>query len=452
MKSAVISGLGPNGVLAALELLQHGYQVTVIEKRPSYTRPIHLHLRASYLEDVRRLSPELHAKVMEISTAIEENSRVRHLPPGPVPNHLKRWMDSFRNIFQAGQPKSEAPEEYPVRSRLTTPPLRHLRLDSAERLFFSHLDELAHQPSHPVTIRRGFILDLEPDGSGRYRASIRDANAHDAKPAEDLGSPDLVVLAEGGKSTSVRQLGLESVRFSYPKYFMSAHADVPFGPRTSRIDTNAHVLLNRPSVAPAEVSLWASGHGDPSEGTWIVIEIPEELLNQSPQDAERYFLEGAMLLLAGDPSAQGDELRDKITQALKKSDILKNTRGSTLGAVDCSERAPFAGTFKFEQQCLRHPAAGHNVVVLGDAAGMGHHALSSGLEMGACDLGPLGRLAQELAAAQEPKACISRYADAVFRSRISLLALGMREYYPNLLGDPLEELHRAAELFGSDPD
>ena len=31
MKSAVISGLGPNGVLAALELLQHGYQVTVTE-------------------------------------------------------------------------------------------------------------------------------------------------------------------------------------------------------------------------------------------------------------------------------------------------------------------------------------------------------------------------------------------------------------------------------------
>ncbi len=446
-RKAVVSGLGPNGVLAALELLNCGYQVTVIEKRPSYTRPIHLHLRASYLEDVGRLSPDLLAKVMEISTPIEENSRVRHLPPGPVPNHLKRWMNSFRSFFQATPSKSQALEEYPVRSRLMTTPLRHMRLDSAERLFFAHLDQLAQKSSHPVTICRGYFLNLEPDSNGRYRASIRDVK--DAKPREDLGCPDLVVLAEGGKSTSVRKLGLESVRFSYPKYFMSAHADVVFGPRTSRIDTNVPQLLSN-SAPPDEVSLWASGHGNPKEGTWIVIEVPEALLNQSPQDAERYFLEGALLLLAGDQPHQRDELRQKIAQALKKSDILKNTRGSSLSAVDGPENTPFAGTFKFEQQCLRYPAAGQNVVVLGDAAGMGHHALSSGLEMGACDLAPLGLLAHQLAENQDPNACISRYAEAVFRSRITLLALGMREYYPNLLDDPIHEMHRVAELFGTD--
>ena len=35
---AVVSGLGPNGVAASLELLNRGFQVTVVEKRPGYGR------------------------------------------------------------------------------------------------------------------------------------------------------------------------------------------------------------------------------------------------------------------------------------------------------------------------------------------------------------------------------------------------------------------------------
>lgn len=429
-KSAVVSGLGPNGVAAALELLNRGFEVTAVEKRSSYTRPIHLHLRSTYLEDVRRLSPDLHQRLLAIATPIEENSRCYESGEEPVANQIQD---------RRSRPRQENP--CPVWSRITTPTERHVRLDNAERLYFEYLEELAAAPGSKLTIRRGSMLNLERGENGYYRVLLK------GKETDDLGIPQLVIIAEGGKSVSVRRLGLESVRFSYPKYFMSAHVAISFGPRTRRIDTDVRELVDDPAVASTEVSLWASGHGDCSEGTWVVIEVPESLLNQSSEQAEDYFVKGAVLLMsevAGEMSPQ--ELREKIQATQTRGALLSRERGGKAPG----KTTTFAGTFKFEQQCLRYPAAGNNVVVLGDAAGMGHHALSSGLEMGACDLVPLGELCDALAGEVPPEQCLGGYADAVFQSRIRLLGLGMNEYYPNSAAGRLSILQRAAAIFGEE--
>ena len=300
-------------------------------------------------------------------------------------------------------------------------------------------------------IQRGFETTLHQVQSHYHRVVLHPGPEQSQQRQQELGIPELVVLAEGGKSTTLQQLGLHTVRFSYPKYFMSAHISVPFGPRTRRIDTDVRQLCLEPSVVPADVSLWASGHGDSAEGTWIVIEVPEALLSQDPQQAEDYFVRGALLLCQADGNSP-EQLTQKIRQALKKGAILSKKRGRPVPGIEAAEKTPFAGTFKFEQQCLRHPAVGHNVIVLGDAAGMGHHALSSGLEMGACDLGPLSVLARRLQQGDRPEDCLGEYAEAIFRSRIKLLGLGMSEYYPNLPSDKLEMLHRAADIFGADPN
>jgi 2-polyprenyl-6-methoxyphenol hydroxylase-like FAD-dependent oxidoreductase len=435
---AVVSGLGPNGVAAALELLYRGFQVTVAEKRTSYTRPIHLHLRSTYLEDVRRLSPELHRRLLDIATPIVENSRVGDQAPGPVPNYLQDRRTTPR-------------EDEPCRiwTRLSTPPERHVRLDKAEHLFYEYLKGLAASPSPRLAIRRGSVLRLEPSTDGYYRVLLQHGKTKDV---EDLGVPDLVVITEGGKSSTVRQLNLENVRFSYPKYFMSAHVAVPFGPRTRRIDTDLSALMDTAGVTPTEVSLWASGHGDSDEGTWVVIEVPEALLNQQPEQAEEYFVRGALLLMSESTIELSDhELQQKIRATLRKGALLSRKRGAKLPGMETAAKSPFAGTFKFEQQCLRYPAAGKNVVVMGDAAGMGHHALSSGLEMGAYDLGPLGVLCEELALKNEPLISITNYAEAIFLSRLKLLGLGMSEYYPDSADGRLKMLDRAAQLLAEDP-
>lgn len=146
-----------------------------------------------------------------------------------------------------------------------------------------------------------------------------------------------------------------------------------------------------------------------------------------------------------------EKLQELHLASLQKGALL-GRKTESLPGVEAASKPTFAGTFKFEQQCLRYPAAGKNVVVLGDAAGMGHHALSSGLEMGALDLVPLGELSERLARGEEPEKCLSRYADAVFQSRLKLLAIGMNEYYPNSTSGRLKMLQLAAELTREDPD
>lgn len=437
--TAVVSGLGPNGVAAALELLGMGFEVTVVEKRPFYTRPIHLHLRSTYLDDIKRLSPSLHQKLMDIATPIVENLRQTTLDHHLMPNHI-----------QDRRARPREGEPCPVWLRLATPPERHVRLDHAERLFYEHLKEMAAAPGSKLTIRRGCTLCLEPMEPESFKVLLRNART---QKTEDLGVPDLVVVAEGGKSTTVRDLGLESVRFSYPKYFMSAHVAMPFGPRTRRIDTDVQALVEDPAAGQAEVSLWASGHGDSDEGTWVVIEVPESLLHQQPEQAQEYFVKGAMLLMNQPQVALLEqETENRIRASLGEGAILSRKRGAAVPSMDSAGKTPFAGTFKFEQQCLRYPAAGHNVVVLGDAAGMGHHALSSGLEMGAYDLLALQRLARALLERKDATRAIAAYAEEVFESRLKLLGLGMNEYYPNDATGRLKMLQRAAELWAEDRD
>lgn len=442
--AAVVSGLGPNGVLAALELMRSGYHVTVVEKRPAYIRPIHLHLRDTYLEDVKRLSPRLHAKLMALATPIEAMERVEPARPGGAP--------AVRAVWPAPH-KAATPEDLAVRARLTRAPVAHVRLDMLEKAFYAYLNGLTGlqyglDPSPMLDICRGFSLDLVPEGE-RFRAVIHAATPDepDAPESRDLGFPDLVVLAEGGKSTGAKHLGLESVRFSYAKYFMSAHVDIPFGPKTRRVDTDVRQLLRAPHLAADEVSLWACGHGDPAQGTWIVLEVPAGFVERSPDVALDYFVEGTCLLLGGDSPQEAKDVRRAIRRSVENGTLLANMRRcGNAGPDGAGGGTPFAGTFRFEQQCLRRPAAGGNVVVLGDAAGMGHHALSSGLEMGACDLGPLRRLAAELARGEDGGRAVARHAESVYRSRMTLLALGMREYYPRLDADPIDLLYRAADI------
>ncbi len=431
---AVVSGLGPNGVLAALELYSQGYHVVAVEKRPEFTRPIHLHLRTSYLEDVRRLSPELFRRLMMISTPIEENLRSTDVGAEALPAYPQDRRTSSRDG-----------DACPVWSRLSTPPERHVRLNHAESLFCQYLQEVAEAPSARLTIKRGYELSLRGVNDKRYEVSLR--GPFDGQ-VENLGTPQVVVIAEGGKSETVQRLQLENVSFSYPKYFMSAHLAIPFGPRTRRIDTDLRSLLGQPSAPAAELSLWASGHGESDEGTWIVLEVPELLLNQQTEQAQDYFVKGAMLLMGHTLEGESD-LRQQILASLQKGALLAR-KPSELPDLEAASKPSFAGTFKFEQQCLRYPAAGKNVVVLGDAAGMGHHALSSGLEMGALDLHPLGAFCDQLAAGSDALHSVSQYAETVFASRLKLLAIGMNEYYPNAKSGRLNMLQRAAELSRED--
>ncbi len=364
MANVVVSGLGPNGLFAALSLQAAGHQVTAVERRPSYLRTIHLSLRETWLDDVRRLDQRLFDAVRAIARPIET---VEHL---------------------GGRPRRPPPVELdPVIRRLEAAPHVHVRLDELERVFLARLSEL---PRVTLELSRQLVLD----GPGpRFGVAVEESPDR----RRVLPVPELIVIAEGGKSPTAKQLGLEMIKLSAPRFYVSVHLDASIGPVTRRLDT---------VVDGSAVSYWAVGHADPNRGTWLVLEIPPHLHEGSPSARidQAYFELGAMLLLGTSrppqPSAGG-----------------------------------LRGTFRFEQQLLERPVAGENVCFFGDAAGMGHHALATGLEIGAVDLPRL----LELAAGTSS---LDAYAAAVTRSRIAALSYGLREYYPALEADPSGVIER----------
>jgi 2-polyprenyl-6-methoxyphenol hydroxylase-like FAD-dependent oxidoreductase len=402
MPSAVVSGLGPNGMLAALTLHSAGYTVTAVEQRQTYARTIHLGLRQSYLDHVRWMDAALHDKLVAIASPIERFEH-RDLRGG------RSQLSTQRPALEAAAPRGAS-----VAERLAISPRVHVRLDELERVFATHLAGLAD-----VTIVGAARLSLE----GTYRFTARAEPAVPGAPpftpslsrGAPLSAPDLVVIAEGGKSSTARQLGLQMLKLSRPKFYLSVHVDHSLGPVTRRLD--AEVSL--PGVhGRVPVSFWANGHGAAARGTWLVLEIPEALH-------------------AGKPSRSFDR------------EYYEKWSGELLGlprAPDPST-ASFTGTFRFEQQLLPAPVVGENLIFFGDAAGMGHHALGTGLELGACDADALLRLAT----ASDRSAALARYQQEVVEARAVLLAFGLKEYYPHLAFDPLPWVHKALQLAQSSP-
>jgi 2-polyprenyl-6-methoxyphenol hydroxylase-like FAD-dependent oxidoreductase len=357
-------------MLATLKLLSAGWRVTAVDARESYGREIHLSLRQSYIDTVRRIDDVVGDTLEPLLSPIAEIQHVGH--PTVVPR------------------AAALPEDAGVRRRLEQPPVVHVRLDALERCFYARLEALAKDAPDRLALRRGSSVVMEQaltdDDDDRAVGCSVDGKNVDA---------DLVVIAEGGKSATARRLRRSSVPLSRHALYISVHVDDALGPFSRRLDSLCALQDGREVM----VSAWATGHRDPSLGTWLVVEIPDELHGEraSKHFHRAYFDDAAMRLL----------------------DITTAPTVSTL---------PFSGTFRFEQQLNPLPTAGTNLVFLGDAAGMGHHALSTGLELGAVDMGPLS---QRLAGGTQRE-----YREAMVRSRIEMLAFGMREYHPGLHQDP----------------
>lgn len=380
MKRAVVSGLGPNGMLAALKLRKAGFAVTAADQRPAYTRSIHLNLRQSWMDAVRALDAPLHQRLEGIARRIE----------------------AYEHLGRKPRAAGAAPHTLLLR-RLLEEPTLHVRLDELEREFQNHLASL-----DGVEVLTDTRVSLE--GQGAYSVRLRPGGKSSTAQGRLLQRPDLVVIAEGGKSPTAQALGLQMLRVSAPRFYISVHVDHALGPVTRRLDTE---------VDGAHVSYWAVGHGDPARGTWLVLEIPERVHGGRPSstfDGDYYARGAAQLLqLERAPEPSGVGLR---------------------------------GTFRFEQQLLPRPVAGDNVVVLGDAAGMGHHALGTGLELGAWDVGLLGAMLDD--GAPRP-AALESYATGVREARVTLLAFGMHEYYPRLATDPTPWIREALAAAAADP-
>ena len=194
MPTAVVSGFGPNGMLAALQLAAAGYDVTGVEQRTSYARTIHLCLRRTYFEDVRALDEALHDKLWAIAAPIEEIQHVSGTRETRTRPHASALSPTAT-----------------VSERLQQDPIVHVRLDELERVFCEHLCGL--DPRRGIRLMRGTQLVVTAEPGAKAFSAVCGSQVTSA--------PDLIVVAEGGKSPTARLLGKRTQKLSTPKLYLS---------------------------------------------------------------------------------------------------------------------------------------------------------------------------------------------------------------------------------------
>lgn len=431
-------------MIAALEFLAAGFNVTAVEKRSSYVRTTHLSLRQSFFDDLNDLDPVLHEKLLSIATPIEDVQWLK-LAAGTMESaHHKPKDASTRSV-----------SEQSVEERLHAPKAFHVQLRELETLFAQHLQGLATQNragEAQLKLYREFAVQLAPQSDNRFGVAIVPSK-NDGRPSMDLGVPDLVLLTEGGKGTHAAAFDKPMTKLSGKKYYLSAHVSTPLGPITRRVDSEAGALVDtlQPSVPPqTPVSLWATGHGESSKGTWIVMEVPEPMRLETGEAALEYFLEGSALLFGLDAPGLSPAQRQTLAA---EAEQLKGLQAPGVPAnhqalkqrIAQSRTPGFSGIFTFEQQMQADPRLGSNVLLAGDGAGMGHHHFSTGLEMGIIDRRAFRAMAQAIHRGEPNETAIARAAEAIVSHRVALMSLGLPEYYTEADFDTTELVRRSLD-------
>ena len=302
IENALIIGGGPAGLAAAIKLAERGMQVVVLEMRsPDYSRPHHLNAREDTVHSLRDLG--VYEQVRQASG----------------------WHD---------HPVCESRWE-PLHGKadltLAEASVGQVRISDVERALYEKSKNMG------ILFLEGQTAQLQPGPDGMYSVVAQPVAGG---PADAMGQPDLVVVADGANSPTRKALGIEFVEESSARYYLGGLIDKPIGPDFRKVGLyDGKQLLH----------MMATGHSKyPS--TWISVEGDSRLQTMSPQERDRYLAERGSILL---------------NQTITPEDI---GWGSGQMTIVQNRRA-------------EESTAGSNVVLIGDALRTGSVWVSGGLNL-----------------------------------------------------------------------
>lgn len=384
VKNAVVVGAGPCGLLAALELVQNGASVTLIEQRQAYTRPIHWNVRADLLHRIAETCPGALEKVMAKLGPIESVENIDATRTNVTPEQLEKLQKDRPNRKfiagpdglkwqQKGARNDQAADAQLARfggmQMLTSPSIGQILTFDLENILFAELKRLAQLPENSntprITILRGHRCELSPspDKPGwsactAYEIAER-ADASGKKSLEPtgkrvpLGTPDLVINSDGASSAMREAAGIAHTHVSPATRYISASIAIP---QISADAPNGGLARRRYAelVNPADGSV----HGvrqvvlgiTTAPRSWVLVEAPPFVDLTTKEAADAFFYEHAARLLG----MSQDELR----------------------------KAPITwgpNPFTMQQYISATAVKGENVVFAGDAVGNAHFLTSGGV-------------------------------------------------------------------------
>lgn len=364
LQHAVIVGGGPGGLAAAITLAQMGTKVTVLEiradekgEKPQHARPHQISLRQDSLETLKTLGA--YEPIIEKSGFVEKEVSIRGHHASPTVAE------------KTPQPHVSDPDKFMVfPTMLQSDAVSQVRISDIETALYDRALELG------VEVRAGVQATLAPTPDGKsYQVDIQkvENNGNGFTPTgevESLGTPDLVVVADGAGSPTRQALGIEVKEESPLKHYLGGHVQ-----KGIQAETRKAAITEQPGFTR---HVMGTGHAQYDQ-TWVSVEITPEEAALSPKERTELLAEKAQYVMG-----------DGIT-----------TQDIGWGAGQLTT---------VQNRRAERTTAGDNVVLLGDAAGTGSVWVGGGLNLAlTTHLGALKNLAQRISAGDASGSAMGLY-------------------------------------------
>lgn len=408
LRSIVVSGAGPGGLMAAIAAATDnpGAQITLVEQRSEsdpgfHQRPVHLAVKQELLNEIAALSPRAYHALLARSggpAGLLGTVGVRAgtgetvlLKPGPGVHTDPRAIGSSPEAITA------------------SPPVLQVRISDLEQVLFAELKAMRN-----VKVLTGCDLAFKAGEDGRYALTalrLRKVGNTRVPSGErvELGTPDLVYVAEGVRSTSCTgaksedKLGIARTRTTPKGRYMAAHIDESAG------RTNYRCPLPNPESKEI-LRLGAVGHADPAKGTWLLLQVPANAsLDGSPEEIKAKNLTLFRTLAAK---------------------VLRKTP-EEMASILVNDPRPFT----LQGDVAEQVTAGQNVLLGGDAAGAAHFAQGVGAVLaGTAHCEAFRDLMRMIKAGLPREEALALYEARIHAAVRAWLEPGLKEFYPNVTG------------------